>query len=54
MAMVNKIPGIVLTKINRKVGFMFFTNSEGDFEVLSGNDVEVIEIVDAVEVVEKS
>lgn len=93
MAMVKKIPGTVLTKINQKVGFRFLTKFgtkgvinigkavpfvggvigggfdfvetkviadraykmfiKGDLNVLSGDDEEVIEIVDAVEVVEE-
>ena len=90
MAMVKKIPGSVLTKINQKVGFRFLTKFgtkglinigkavpivggvigggfdfaetkiianraykmfiEGDFEVLSNSDGEVIESVDEVKV----
>lgn len=93
MAMVKKIPGTVLTKINQKVGFRFLTKFgtkgvinmgkavpfvggvigggfdfvetkviadraykmfiNGNFDVLSGDDEEV-EIVDVVEVVEKT
>jgi hypothetical protein len=94
MAMVKKIPGIVLTKINQKVGFRFLTKFgtkglinlgksvpvvggfisggfdfaetriiasraykmfiKGDMTVLSGDDDEVVEIVDEVEVVDKT
>jgi hypothetical protein len=94
MAMVRKIPGSVLTKINQKVGFRFLTKFgtkgvinmgkavplvggiigggfdfvetkviadraykmfiEGDLNVLSGDDEEIIETIDTVEVVEES
>lgn len=94
MAMVRKIPGTVIAKINQKVGFRFVTKFgtkgvinigktipvvggmigggfdfvetkiiadraykmfiKGDVDVLSGNDDDVIEIVDTVEVTEES
>ena len=94
MAMVKKIPGTVLTKINQKVGFRFLTKFgtkgvinigkavpvvggvigggfdfvetkvianraykmfiKGDFNVLSGNDEEVIEIIDDIEIIEEN
>lgn len=94
MAMVRKIPGTVIAKINQKVGFRFLTKFgtkgvinigkaipvvggmigggfdfvetkiiadraykmfiKGDVDVLSGNDDDVIEIVDTVEVTEES
>ncbi len=94
MAMVRKIPGTVVAKINQKVGFRFVTKFgtkgvinigktipvvggmigggfdfvetkiiadraykmfiKGDVDVLSGNDDDVIEIVDTVEVTEES
>ncbi len=94
MAMVKKIPGTVLTKINQKVGFRFLTKFgtkglinigkavpivggvigggfdfaetkiianraykmfiEGDFNALSGDDGESIEIIDEAEIIEKS
>lgn len=94
MAMVRKIPGTVIAKINQKVGFRFVTKFgtkgvinigktipvvggmigggfdfvetkiiadraykmfiKGDVDVLSGNDDDVIEIVDTVEVTKES
>lgn len=94
MAMVRKIPGTVIVKINQKVGFRFVTKFgtkgvinigktipvvggmigggfdfvetkiiadraykmfiKGDVDVLSGNDDDVIEIVDTVEVTKES
>ena len=94
MAMVRKIPGTVVAKINQKVGFRSVTKFgtkgvinigktipvvggmigggfdfvetkiiadraykmfiKGDVDVLSGNDDDVIEIVDTVEVTEES
>lgn len=94
MAMVKKIPGTVLTKINQKVGFRFLTKFgtkglinigkavpivggvisggfdfaetkiianraykmfiKGNFDVLSGDDDEVIEIVDELEIIEET
>lgn len=94
MAMVKKIPGTVLTKINQKVGFRLLTKFgakgvinigkavpvvggvigggfdfvetkiiadraykmfiKGNFDVLSGDDSEAIEIVNKIEVVEEN